>query len=128
IARLDCRYLSVESSGLSAAHNAGSEIDKIGTIVYNNGGRGARTIRVRNRRAGPEEHYSGSGCMLNGRLVGRWLCCGGYRHRHRKRKYKQRQHSMSPPTEFGCKRVHTITRDHAASPTEGDSGAIIVIV
>jgi len=34
-----------------------------------------------------------------------------------------RQHSMRPPTELGCKKVHTITRDHAACATEGGSGA-----
>jgi len=38
-----------------------------------------------------------------------------------------RQHSMSPPAELGSKKVHTITRDHAARATEDGSGAIIVI-
>jgi hypothetical protein len=46
----------------------------------------------------------------------------------RKNTNTMRQHSMRPPTELGCKKVHTITRDHAACATEGGSGVIIVIV
>lgn len=57
IARFNGWYPSGEGSGLSTPHNAGSEIHKIGAVVYNNGGRWARTIRVRHRCAGAEQHY-----------------------------------------------------------------------
>ena len=88
IAGFDCRNLSVESSGLCSAHNAWSKINKVSAIVNNDSGCRTGTIRIGNRRAGPEEHYSGSGCMLAGRLVGRLLSCGGYHHQYRKKKYK----------------------------------------
>jgi hypothetical protein len=70
IARFDCQYVFLESSGLSAPHNARSEIDKIGTVVYNNGRRGARTIWVRHRCARAEQHYPSSRCLLARRVTG----------------------------------------------------------
>jgi len=57
IAGFDCWYASGESSGLGATHNTGSEIDKIGAVIYNNGGRGARTIWVRHRCASAEQDH-----------------------------------------------------------------------
>src|SRR5215469_6824128 len=51
IAGFDCRNFSVESSGLGAAHNAGSEINKISGVANNNGSRGARTFGVGHREA-----------------------------------------------------------------------------
>src|SRR5690348_7600041 len=44
ISRFNCGDPSFESSRLSAPHNAGSEIDKVGGVVYNDSGRWARTI------------------------------------------------------------------------------------
>ena len=61
IAGFDCRNFSVESSGLCSAHDAWSKINKVSAIVNNDSGCRAGTIRIGNRRAGPEEHYSGSG-------------------------------------------------------------------
>src|SRR5262249_961789 len=56
IARFDRRYQSVKSSGLSASHNAGTTIDKIGAIVNNDSGRRTRTVRIGHGRARTEEH------------------------------------------------------------------------
>jgi hypothetical protein len=88
IAGLDCRNFSLQSSGLSSAHNARSKIDKVSAIINNDSGRRAGTIRVGNRRAGPEQYHSGSGGMLVGRLVGRLLGCSDYRRQYRKTKYE----------------------------------------
>jgi hypothetical protein len=78
IAWFYCWYPSVESSGLSSPHNSGSEIDKISAVVYNNGGRRARTIRVRHRRARSKQHHPRPRCVFLRRLA-RWLlgsgCC-----------------------------------------------------
>jgi hypothetical protein len=46
----------VEKSSLGASHDARSEIDKIGAIVNNDGGRRAGTVRIGDRRAGAKEH------------------------------------------------------------------------
>src|ERR1700730_7300941 len=57
IAGFHCRNFSVESSGLGAPHNAGSEINKISRFAHNNSSRGARPIGVGHRCPRAEEHY-----------------------------------------------------------------------
>jgi hypothetical protein len=54
IARFDCCYSSIEGSGLGPPHNAGSKIDKVGAVVYNNDRRRAGAIRIRHRSSRAE--------------------------------------------------------------------------
>ena len=58
IAGFDRRYPSLESGGLSTPHNAGTKIDKIGGIVYNNRGRWAQNDQ------GPAQVYPYRAALL----------------------------------------------------------------
>src|SRR5262249_42791448 len=56
VGRFEGRDAPVEKSSLGATHDARSEIDKIGTIANNDGGRRTGTVRIGDRRASAKEH------------------------------------------------------------------------
>src|ERR1700730_2598398 len=74
VAGFQLRDASVKNSGLGSTHNAGSEIDKIGTIANHDGGRRTGTVRIRHRCAGAKEYH----LVRLGRSFGAWLfgSCG----------------------------------------------------
>jgi hypothetical protein len=57
VAGLECSDAPFENGGLGATHNAGSEIDKIGAPVHDDGGRRTGTVGIGHRRTGAEEYY-----------------------------------------------------------------------
>src|SRR5713226_8423924 len=82
---LKCRDVPVENRRLGATDDARSEIDKIGAIVNNNGGRRTGTVRIGHGRARAEENHLRPGRAYLRRLTRRLLGCGCYRHQHQSR-------------------------------------------